>query len=221
MYVTDYLSKELKPGKTSNSPRQLLQQMESYVVNHLPLFEGLTYIGNIAHEELIALMEDQTTTSFDYKPYSDTFYLTSQHTLWDAIQLMDKEQTNCIPVFDEDGFKFLGLLTQEKLISGLADNEFISAQGVSMVITIHRQEYSMTTISNIIEANNGQFLAAVVLGYSEDDIQVLVKFNSENLLSIGETFERYGYQIVQKFYTDQKDQLLQHRYAQLLKFMNT
>lgn len=221
MYVTDYLLKELKPGKVNYSPERLLKEMVAQQLNYLPLFDGLTFIGNIAEEEVAALSIDDSKDNVDYLPYLDQFYLTSQQTLWDAIRLMQQEQTNAIPVFSEEGFKYLGILTQNQLMHGLAQSHFIGAMGVSMLVSVKRQDYSMTTVANIIEANNGHFLAAIVLNDSEDEITLLVKFSSDNLLSIGETFERYGYHVIQKFYTDQKEELLQHRYAQLLKYMNT
>ena len=218
MYITEYLSHEIKPGKVNSSPSQLLEVVQENKLTHLPLFKGLDFIGNISEEDLIELSIDDEKV--DYTSYLESFYLSESSTLLDAIQMMYTNQANILPIINEQS-RYVGFITEMDIINTFANFPFVAAQGVSMLVSIAEKDLSMTAISNIIEVNNGKILGMMIVGNKEDSVYVLLKFSSSNLLAIGETFERYGYQVIQKFYNDEKQELLQSRYAQLLKYMNT
>ena len=218
MYITEYLSNEVKPGKVNSTPSQLLEVVHEYKLTHLPLFKGFGFVGNISEEDLAELAIDNE--KIDYSSYLENFFLSDSSTLLDAIQMMYTNQANILPIINEQS-KYLGSITESDIIKTFANFPFVSGDGVSMLVSIVEKDLSMTAISNIVEANNGKILGMMIVGYKEDSVYVLVKFSSSNLLTIGETFERYGYQVIQKFYNDEKQELLQSRYAQLLKYMNT
>ena len=218
MYITEYLSHEIKPGKVNSSPSQLLEVVQENKLTHLPLFKGLDFVGNISEEDLIELSIDDEKV--DYTSYLESFYLSESSTLLDAIQMMYTNQANILPIINEQS-RYVGFITEMDIINTFANFPFVAAQGVSMLVSIAEKDLSMTAISNIIEVNNGKILGMMIVGNKEDSVYVLLKFSSSNLLAIGETFERYGYQVIQKFYNDEKQELLQSRYAQLLKYMNT
>ncbi|HAR73940.1 MAG TPA: hypothetical protein DCR77_11110 [Flavobacteriaceae bacterium] len=218
MYITEYLSNEIKPGKVNSSPSQLLEVVQENKLTHLPLFKGLDFVGNISEEDLIELSIDDEKV--DYTLYLESFYLSESSTLLDAIQMMYTNQANILPIINEQS-RYVGFITEMDIINTFANFPFVAAQGVSMLVSIAEKDLSMTAISNIIEVNNGKILGMMIVGNKEDSVYVLLKFSSSNLLTIGETFERYGYQVIQKFYNDEKQELLQSRYAQLLKYMNT
>lgn len=218
MYITEYLSNEIKPGKVNSSPSQLLEVVQENKLTHLPLFKGLNFVGNISEEDLIELSIDNEKV--DYTSYLESFYLSESSTLLDAIHMMYTNQANILPIINEQS-RYVGFITETNIINTLANFPFVAAQGVSMLVSIAEKDLSMTAISNIIEVNNGKVLGMMIVGNKEDSVYVLLKFSSSNLLAIGETFERYGYQVIQKFYNDEKQELLQSRYAQLLKYMNT
>ena len=219
MYVTQYLSKDVKPGKINFSLRHLIEMTQEMKLTHLPIFDGLDYIGNIAEEDLLDLStEDDIKSSII--DLSESFYLYEEETLFDAIQKMSVNQTNILPVLTKEG-KYVGCITQIEVIDAIAKFPFSSEVATSMIVSIATADFSMSVISNIIESNNGKMLGSMIINQEEDQTQVLVRFSSSNLLSIGETFERFGYQVVQKFYNDEKQELINSRYAQLLKYMNT
>ena len=219
MYVTQYLSKEVKPGKINFSLSRLIEMTQDMKLTHLPIFDGLDFIGNIAEEDLLELTleDDIKATLIDL---SENFYLTEGETLFDTIQKMHVNQSNILPILTKEG-KYIGCITQTEVIDAIANFPFSSEVAISMIVSVASPDFSMSVISNIIESNNGKLFGCMIINQEDDHTQVLVRFSSTNLLSIGETFERYGYQVVQKFYNDEKQELINSRYAQLLKFMNT
>ena len=96
---------------------------------------------------------------------------------------------------------------------------FFSETGALLTVEIPRTNYSMVEIAQIVESNNGKFYGALVTEMNEAFVRVTMRVSNENLSSIDETFERYGYIIVQKFYTDEKEELLKSRYEFMQKYL--
>lgn len=218
MYITNYLTNEVKPGKVNYSAKQLLEIVQENKLTHLPMFDGLNFVGNISEEDLLELSSEDKQT--DYSSYLENFFLSESSTLLEAVQMMYANQSNILPIINEQS-RYVASITENDVIGAFASFPFVSSEGVSMVVSISDKDLSMTEISNIIEVNNGKMLGLMIIGNKEDRVYVLLKFSTSNLLAIGETFERYGYQVIQKFYNDEKQELLHNRYAQLLKYMNT
>jgi len=218
MYITNYLTNEVKPGKINYSAKQLLDIVQENKLTHLPMFDGLNFVGNISEEDLIELSHEDNEV--EYSSYLENFFLSESSTLLEAVQMMYANQSNILPIINEQS-RYVASITENDIIGAFASFPFVSSEGVSMLVSISEKDLSITAISNIIESNNGKVLGLMVVGNKEDRVYVLLKFSTSNLLAIGETFERYGYQVIQKFYNDEKQELLQNRYAQLLKYMNT
>lgn len=216
MFITSYISKDLKPGKVNFSIQELLDMIQEMKLTHLPLFKGFDFIGNISAEDLEELVEDST----NLEDYVESFYLLEEQTIFEALQMMHLNETNILPVLSSD-FKYVGLVSNQSLIDGMAKLPFVSEMAVTMIVSIGTKDLSMGTIANIIESNHGKIYALFIVNEFDDKTEVLIRFNAPNLVSIGETFGRYGFTVIQKNYTDEKQELLQSRYAQLLKYMNT
>lgn len=218
MYITSYLSKDVKPGKVTSSTDDLLQMVREMKLTHLPLFKGLDFIGNIAEEDLIEFAKQEKGE--DIVDYTESFYLLEDQTIFDALQLIYHNHTNVLPVLSKD-FKYIGIITSQTLAEALAKYPFVKEIAVSMLVSIATKDLSFSTISNIIESNNGKIYSLFIIKELDGNTEVLIRFNTTNLIGIGETFERYGFKVIQKYYNDEKQELLQSRYNQLLKYMNT
>ena len=94
MFITSYLSKDLKPGKVNFSTNELVEMVQDMKLSHLPMFNGFDFIGNLAAEDL----EELVGQSVNFEDYTESFYLLEEQTIFDALRLMDLNATNVIPV---------------------------------------------------------------------------------------------------------------------------
>ena len=94
-----------------------------------------------------------------------------------------------------------------------------SENGALLVVQVNEKNYSMTEICKIVESNNAKIYGCYISSIIEDDIQVTLKISSDNLSSIDETFERYGYNVVHKYYDDEKEELLKDRFGFFQKYL--
>ena len=77
----------------------------------------------------------------------------------------------------------------------------------------------MTEVLKIVESNNGKVYGCFINLISDDFIQITLKISSENPSSIDETFERYGYNVVHKYYDDEKEELMKDRFGFFQKYL--
>ena len=148
----------------------------------------------------------------------EQFYLFDNAILFDSLHVFSENETNLIPIisFKEE---FLGVVLEETVIEELASFQFTTEYGVYMIISTPIKKYSTSEIANIVESNNGRILGLLLVNTDEDSTQIVLKLSAENISSIGDTFERFGYQISNKYFEDSKQELLKERFDQLQKFM--
>ncbi|WP_068596506.1 CBS domain-containing protein [Vaginella massiliensis] len=216
MYTTEYLNADFIPAKKKQGALEILQLLQDQKLTHIPVFDRMKFIGNIAEEDLLDMSYDDAS---DYENFAEKFYVSNAHTVLDAIKMMHQHHANMVPVLDSEE-KYLGTILQSDVMDRIATTLFMEEAGAEMLLTIPTVDLSVAAIANIVESHNSKLLGVFILGQEEDRSKVLIKVRSENILSIGETLERYGYQVIQKYYNDEKTGLMTDRYNQLLKYIN-
>ena len=108
----------------------------------------------------------------------------------------------------------------DDVISALSTMPFIAEPGATMMVEIAQKQFSISEVSKIVESNNARVVGLFVTAYQEDRVQITVKLISDNLASVSETFERFGYSVVHKFFNDEKEDMLRDRFDQLMKYLD-
>jgi CBS domain-containing protein len=217
MLVNDYISKDFIPPKLNQTVQHGLELIQEFGLTHVPVFEGLNFIGNISRENLEK--PDPNLKLIEIKDFTEFFYITENSSLLDAVQKFHNFGTNILPVINEEK-QYLGLLMMDDVISGLSTMPFILEPGAILVIEVPQKQFSISEIAKIAESNNARIIGLFVTGYSDDKVQIALKLISENLASVGETFERFGYTVVFKFFNDEKEDLYKDRFEQLMKYLD-
>lgn len=217
MLVNHYISKDFIPPNLNSAIGNAVNLMGDFNLTHIPVFEGLNFIGNISKETMEGFPADGKLKVV--KDYAEYFYITENASLFDAIQNFHNHSTNMLPVIDEEKH-YLGSLMMEDVISALSTMPFIVEPGAIMTVEISQKQFSISEISKIVESNNARITGLFVTDYQEDRVQITIKLISENLVSVSETFERFGYTVVHKFYSDEKEDMLRDRFGQLMKYLD-
>jgi|SRR5690606_12126959 len=217
MLVNDYISKDFIPPKLNQTVAHGIELVNKFSLSHIPVFEGLNFIGNISREDLEETDPDLKLA--EIKDFTDSFYITENSSLLDAVQKFHNFDTNILPVINEEK-QYQGLLMMDDVISGLSTMPFILEPGAILVIEVSQKQFSISEIAKIAESNNARIIGLFVTGYFDDKVQIALKLISENLASVGETFERFGYTVVFKFFNDEKEDLYKDRFEQLMKYLD-
>ena len=216
MIITNYISNDVLSLYENDSVARAEQLMIDLGVSHYPVISKGRVKGNIGLNIIRDL--DKSESLKDHLLDLEQFYLLDSAILFDSLRVFSENETNIIPILSYQE-KFLGVVLEETVIDELASFQFTTEYGVYMIITTPIKKYSTSEIANIVESNNGRILGMLLVNTDEDSTQIVLKISAENISSIGDTFERFGYQISNKYFEDSKQELLKERFDQLQKFM--
>ncbi len=217
MIVTDYISKDFIPAKLNQKVGRGLELIKEFGLTHIPVFEGLNFVGMISRETLEESDVDEKLS--ELREFNEFFYMTENGSLLDAVQNFHHNDTNILVVLNTE-HQYAGLLMMDDVISGLSTLPFISEPGAIMIVEVSQKQFSISEIAKIAESNNARIIGLFITGYHGDKIQITIKLMSDNLASVSETFERFNYTVIFKFFNDEKEDLMKDRFDMLMKYLD-
>lgn len=217
MLVSNHISRDFNPVKFNQSIVQALALAEQFGLSHITVMRGAEFLGNISRE---SLEENQSETKIsELNEFLEFFFIDEKASLLDAVQQFNAKTTNILPVLNSEQ-KFSGFLMLDDAISGLSSLLLINEPGSLMIVEVQQKRLSFSEIARIAESNNTRIIGMFITSYRDDYVQVALKIAGENLVSVGETLERFDYKIVYKFFKDNKEDLMKDRFDQLMKYLD-
>lgn len=216
MLIVDLITQEFKPVKLKYTVERALQILDGFKVSHVPVIQGTTYIGCLSEALLNRLPLDEELLVA--KNQLEYLFITEQSTVFDAINVFYTHNCNIIPVLSNEDH-YLGHITIEDVVGVVSKFPLLAEPAAMITLGTPLHKMSMVEIAKIVEANNGKIFGMFISKMDDSDAEITVKFSSENLTSVSETFERFGYVIVRKYFIDRKIDLLEDRYNQFMKYL--
>lgn len=215
MFIKDYISKDYPAFNSSDSIEEANEVAKEFGYSHVFIKKKGIYQGALSQPFLEESVEGSLAT---LEHHYEKFALLTDGNVLDTIKLFHTFTSNVVPIINKME-KYEGYLSSDDLFSEFAKYPLFSENGVLLVVQINKKSYSMTDVCKIIESNNAKVYGCYISAFEGDDVQISLKISSENLSSIDETFERYGYAVVQKYYDDEKEELMKDRFGFFQKFM--
>lgn len=217
MLISKHISRDFNPVKIKQTVSQALELTEKYGLSHIAIVNEGEFLGNLS-KEILEENNPETKIS-ELSEFFEFYFVEEKASLLDAVQKFNNQMANILPVLNED-HKFTGFLMLDDAISGLSSLLLITEPGSMMIIEVQQKKLSFAEISRIAESNNVRIIGMFVTSFRDDYVQVALKIAGENLASVGETFERFDYNIVYKFFKDNKENLIKDRFDQLMKYLD-
>lgn len=214
MFIKDYISKDFPCFSLTDSIESARNMLEDFGYSHVFIKKSHHFYGALAQD---FLYEEEGTLK-DLERQIERFAIAEDSNIMDSIRLFHTFNANVIPVINK-AEKYLGYISCEDIFQDLSKYPLFSESGAILTVEVPSRKYSMTEIANIVESNNSKFYGAFISFMSDEVIHVTIKISNENLSSIDETFDRYDYRIVQKYYSDEKSDLFQDRFGFFQKFI--
>lgn len=215
MFIKDYISKDYPAFNTSDSIEEANEVAKEFGYSHVFIKKKGSYQGALSQQ---FLEESAEGTLGTLEHHYEKFALMEDGNILDSIKLFHTFNTNVVPIINKLE-KYQGYLSCDDVFSEFAKYPLFSENGALLVVQINKRSYSMTDVCKIVESNNGKIYGCYISAFVEDDVQITLKISSENLSSIDETFERYGYNVILKYYDDEKEELLKDRFGFFQKYM--
>jgi acetoin utilization protein AcuB len=199
----------------------VLSIMEGELIDTIPVIkqeeEQKLYVGIFHHEDLLDLDE---STIIEAEMVRDKVAATISTHLFDGIALLVKYQSNILPVVDEKN-QLIGCITAFALHECLANAGFLIQEGGITVIEINIQDYSLATLTRIIEAEGVKILALINnVNTHTGTVTIHLKLNTVELGAMLQAFDRFQFDVKAVYgYDHYYDDILE-RYQSFMKFIN-
>ena len=215
MFIKDYISKDYPAFNSSDKIDDANEMAKEFGYSHVFVKKKGVYQGAISQS---FLDDSPEGTLGSLHMHFEKFAILDDGNLLDSIKLFHTFNCNVVPVISKTE-KYLGYLCCDDIFNEFSKYPLFSENGAVMIVQTSGRHYSMTEVCKIVESNNGKIYGCFINLITDDYIQITLKFNSENTSSIDETFERYGYSVVHKYYDDEKEDLLKDRFGFFQKFL--
>ena len=218
MIAKDLINDSYPPLKLSDSGLKALNWMEEFRVEHLPIVDGITYVGLVNEEDILKLSGlDQPLANHTLpliKPY-----VRFNQPVFELVKIISQDKLTIVPVLDAAG-NYIGLVTLKDIIKHYSDSGiFDDATGV-IVLEVGVKSYSVSEIARLVESENARILSLYVTPNAESEtLDLTIKINQPELSRILSSFSRHGYIVKEHYHQSEFIDDLQSRYDSLMNYL--
>jgi CBS domain-containing protein len=220
MVAKDLISEVIPSLKTSDLGQTALNWMEIFKISHLPIVNNQEFLGLISDTDIFDMNQPNEPIGNHsltlYKPFVNA----EQH-IFEVIGLASRLKLSVVPVLDSKN-NYKGVITSNDLIRHIAGISSMDQPGGIIVLEVIDRDYSLSQIAQIVESNNVKILSMYITSLPGSTLlEVTLKVNTSDLVSVIRTFERYSYE-VKTWVTDNDsmDRFYSERFDLLMKYLN-
>lgn len=219
MITKDYIKDFIPPLKITDTAVRALQWMQSFNLNHLPVVDGVKFVGIITENELMKC-EDKSLTLEQLKlSYMKEFIFDTQY-IYDALEFVTLKGLDIVPVINKDG-QYRGLLTLVDIIDCFAQTSSVKTPGGIIILQVPVKSYSLQDIARIIESN-GAMILSTSLNQLDDPVnyELTVKTDKLDLTRVLAGLYRFDYNVIASYQSSELSNDLEDRYKAFMTYMN-
>lgn len=220
MVAKDLISEIIPSLKTSDLGKTALNWMEIFRISHLPIVNNQEFLGLISDSDIYDMNQPDEPIGNHSLTLIKPYVKANQH-IFEVIGIASRLKLSVVPVLDSKNH-FLGVITTNDLIRHMAGISSIDQPGGIIVLEMTERDYSLSQIAQIVEGNNIKILSMYITSPPESTkLEVTLKVNTGELVSVIKTFERYNYE-VKTWVTnnDSMDSFYSERFDLLMKYLN-
>jgi Mg/Co/Ni transporter MgtE len=221
MLAKDLISHEISPVRTSETGLDALNWMVFFKISHIQVVNNEEFLGLLSEDDVYDLNNPEEPIGNHNLSLFQPYVYEYQH-LYEVLEVASRLRLTVVPVVTEKK-TYLGVIQMVDLMHYYAQVSAIQKPGGIIVLSMHVNDYSLSEIAQITEANDAKTLSMYV-SMPPDSVrmEVTLKVNLSDLTSIIQTFNRYDYEVKASFLEqDQQEDLYNSRYELLMRYLNT
>lgn len=218
MLARELISKVVPPLRPNDEVARALAWMDEFKVSHLPVVDGQEFLGLISEDNILDGEKDDTVIA-SKDVFNRSCVLESQH-IYSVIRKLTATDLSVIAVLDAND-RYLGCITLSELVTKFEELAVINQPGGIIVLNLNKNDYSLAQVAHVVESNNAKILSSYVFERQETSkLELTLKVNREEVGSIIQSLERYGYEVIAYFQESTHLEDLKGRYDELMRYIN-
>ena len=219
MQARDLITDEIPPLKVTDTGIKVLKWMDEFKVTHLPVVEGVEYMGMVSDHEILDLNQPENALNAQQVPLHKVYVSEEQH-FFEVVKLIAVHNLTVVPVLDALQ-QYMGAITLGHLMKQMAGMASIHDAGGIIILEMNQNDYSLQEIARIVEGNDARVLSVYMTSDPDSTkMEVTLKINRLDLGGILQTFSRYNYTVKASFQESRYGDDLKDRYDSLMNYLN-
>ncbi len=218
MLIKEFINTKLPLLKVQHSVKEALQIMKDFHLGNLSAFLDGQY-GILSYRALKTLPKEVSLAEANHLLINT--YISPYSHLWECSRTFAQYETEILPVLDNNN-NYKGSLLLKDIFKRIPEIFPIANGGAIIELQMLYQDYSLTEISGIIEANNAKITLLSVLPIENSSkVNVTFSINKTDATDIIQALERHNYEVSAWFMNNgQMDQIVEERYDAIMNYMN-
>jgi len=217
MNTAPYILSDLKALAPSDSAEKAVEIFRNQPISHLPIVENNRLLGLISESDIHAI--DTNTLLKESSHLLDLFFADSTTDVLELLKRFTMNESNILPVLDEEQH-YIGYFELNDILELCYNTPFLSEQGLTLIIEKASKDFSFSEISQIVESNKAKLLGIFITENMNDIIQIGVKFYSDEINEVIQSFRRYNYKVITEHKDDYFLETLKERSDYLRKYLS-
>ena len=210
----------ITPLSTDDSVLTAIRQMEELNLAHLPVVSGNEYLGLVSERQLQGAPHSGVLVGELRLEPGQTAVSAEMHIL----ELLRFSYTSSLSVFPVTGGdnRYLGAILPSGLLRGIAELCGGSRQGSILVVEAGQQEFLLSSVVQLVEANGAHVLNAFVIPLPESGrVSVTLQVDVSEIGPLQQAFYRLGYAVTAAWsQQDTYTEGLQERFDALMNYLS-
>ncbi len=219
MKILSNIKNEYKPLTLKTKVSEVKELFRLTDFNHFAVISNENLVGVISKSEIENIEEnDKEIGSFHY--LLNLFFTFDKNiNLFDILKIFSSNSTNIIPVTSPEN-RYLGYIDLSDILYLYNETPFVKSKGIVLLIEKEIKDFSFSEVCQIIETNNGKVYGLFISDSSIDTVVITVKFDSQDINEIIQSFRRYNYKLISNHSEDFYFEELKERSDYLQKYIN-
>ncbi len=218
METTPYILKEFEAFTLQTKIADVKGLFNETTYSHFPVVYNNQLVGLVSETDIQGIDEDQLELG-EFKHLFSLFLIEENNNLLEILKVFAFYETNLIPVVNNNN-EYLGYYDLIDILHVYKDTPFLNNEGATILLEKEIRDYSFSEICQIVESNNGKILGVFISETNATSVKITLKFNSQDVNEIVQSFRRYNYKVLTNLKEDFYLEELKDRTNYLMKYLN-
>ncbi len=217
MNTTSYILSDLKALSPKDKVAVAIQVFRNQPISHLPIVVENQLLGLISESDIHAI--EANSLLKDSSHLFDVFFADENTDVLELLKKFTVNETNILPVLNKE-HQYIGYFELNDILELCYNTPFLSEQGLTLIVEKAAKDFSFSEISQIVESTKARLLGVFITENRNDIVQIGVKFYSDEINEVIQSFRRYDYKVITEHKDDYFLETLKERSDYLRKYLS-
>ena len=217
MNTTSYILSDLKALSPKDKIATAVEIFRNQPISHLPIVADNRLLGLISESDIHAI--EANTLIKDSSHLFDVFFANESTDVLELLKRFTVNESNILPVLNKEQ-QYIGYFELNHILELCYNTPFLSEPGLTLIIEKAAKDFSFSEISQIVESNKARLLGIFITENRNDIVQIGVKFYSDEINEVIQSFRRYDYKVITEHKDDYFLETLKERSDYLRKYLS-